>query len=460
MSSSQKNQGGGPKVLRIGIVQNGKIIDERELKRRETISVGTHQKATFQVNTQALPRSFDLFDYDGKKYYIRFNDKMEGRIQLDGNEVKTFPDLEQMGRVKKRGEADAVEINDSSRGKVVIGDVTVLFQFKSPAAAPVRPVLPADIRGSMLQNIDAQFTAIFVFVALVQISIVTYARSLPYVEPTSIEQIDESYQEMIMPDRIPEPPKVELAENTEGQDKTKEKGKEKAKAKKAPKKKTSGKKPGKPGKNTASSAEAKRKKVAGKGLLRVLGTSGKGAKSGALADVFSEGDGNGSGLGDAFSGIGGVDIAEAGGQRGTRGSGDGGGVGIGDISTGGGGGDSVSAGTKREKAVRGNTKLDTPEVDGELSQAQIARVMKRQIKALRACYEGALKRNRKLKGKIVIEFEILESGRTSGISFPTDQLGSSEVKRCIKTRAKYWRFPKPKGGSVFVAYPIVFTPSG
>ena len=84
--------------------------------------------------------------------------------------------------------------------------------------------------------------------------------------------------------------------------------------------------------------------------------------------------------------------------------------------------------------------------------------MKRQLTALRDCYERALKRDRTLKGKIVIRFEIDEQGRTTNIEFE-DSMGNKDVLTCIKGRAKYWRFPKPEGGSVFVAYPIVFTPS-
>src|SRR5687768_12838054 len=315
MSSTNKSEPAGPKVLRIGIVQRGKIIDERELKKRETVSIGTHQKAMFQVQSDALPRSFDLFDYDGKTYYVRFTDKMDGRIQLEGTKVQNFPELEAQGKVIQRGDSKAVEISDESRGKVVIGDVTVLFQFKASVPAPVRPVLPADVRGSLLQNIDAQFTGIFVAVALLQISIVTYARSLPYVEPTSIDEIDQSYQRLIMPDRLPEPPKEAIAEEGSG---------EKEKAKDEPKKESKGKKGGNKGKVDEEAAararkEAIRKAVAGKGLLKVLGAKG-GRDAGALNDVFSDGGAVGE-LGDAFSGIQGVDIVGEGGEIGTRGGG-------------------------------------------------------------------------------------------------------------------------------------------
>lgn len=458
MSTSKKNdEPAGPKVLRIGIVQKGKIVDEREMKKRETISVGSAEKSTFSVASDAMPDSFDLFDYDGKDYFLRYTAQMEGRIQLTGDKVKSFDELKREGKVVNR-KGDAVKLNDSSRGKVIIGDVTVLFQFKTAVAAPVRPGLPPEIRGSLLQNIDAQFTAIFVVVALLQISIVTYARSLPYIEPTSIEQIDQSYQRLIMPDRAPEPPKDVVADATGSEDKTDE-----TKKKDEPKKDSSAKKDSGKSKEPLDAEAAARarkdaisKQVAGKGLLRVLGANREGGGD-ALADVFEEGGGAVGGLGDAFSGIQGVDIADSGGASGTRGGGSGEGVGIGDLGTEGGG--SVKTGGKTEAAVKGQAKTEAPEVDGELSEAEIASVMRRNLKALQSCYESALKRDRTLKGKITIRFEIQESGRTANIEFD-DKMGSSDVVSCIRTRAKSWRFPRPDGGSVFVAYPIVFTPSG
>ncbi len=462
MSGSQKGGGKstGPKMLRIGIVQNGKIIDERELRKRETVSIGSHAKATFQVTSDRLPKTFDLFDYDGKAYYLRFNEQMEGRIQLDGNTVSDFSSLESAGKVARRGGEKAVRIADVSRGKVMIGDITILFQFKAVAPIPDRPVLPAEIRGSMLQNIDAQFTAIFVLVALIHISVVTYARNQPYVEPTSIDQIDETYQKLIMPERIPEPPKDPVADNSKSKgDEDKKKPEKKKPEKKKPEKKKPSK--AKSPEDAAKAAKARKaaikKKVAGKGLLKVLGAKGNGSEGGALADVFSEGDGAAGSLGDAFSGIQGVDIASAGDEAGTRGGGAGENVGIGELGTEGGG--SVKTAKKREASVKGSAQAQAPEVDGELSQAQIARVMKRKLKSLRACYEGALKRNRQLKGKLVIEFEIMETGRTSNVEF-SGSLNSKEVQKCIKRRAKSWRFPKPDGGSVFVSYPIIFSPAG
>lgn len=444
----------GPKVLRIGIVQRGKIIEEREVKKRETVSIGTSSRCTFQVTSDALPKSFDLFEFDGKSYYLRFDEGIEGRVQLDDEQVADFKALASRGLVVQRSGKKAVRLTERSRGKVMVGDITVLFQFKVVTPAPVRPVLPPDVRGSFFQNIDTQFATIFIIVALFQISFLGYARSLPYVEPTSIEELSEEYQRLIMPDRVPEPPREVLAEVSEPQKDEGKKEEEKPKKKpvKKPKKKASTDDPAKAAKARRDAARAK---VAKTGLLKVLGAKRDGGAGGALSDVFSEGSESGS-LDAAFSGIQGVDIAENAGQSGTRGGGSGAPVGVGNLGTQGGG--SVSTGRKREARVVGKLKEETPEIDGSMDADALRRVIRRKQSGIKACYNNALKRNPKLAGKLILRFEIDESGRVQNSSFG-GTLNSKEVESCVRRRMRSWRFPRT-GEINFVEIPFVLTASG
>lgn len=447
-----------PKVLRIGIIQGGKIIEERKLKKRETVSVGQSPKAMFSVSSAAMPQTFDLFELVGNEYYLRFTDDMEGVVQLDETVVHDLNQLKN-SQTQKRGNAYAFKITDASRGKVKFGEVTVLFQFRPQTAAAGKIELPPEAKGSFLSNVDTQFASILVVVGISIISLAAYARSVPYIEPTTIEEIGERYQKLIMPDRIPEPPKDEVVEEAVA-DKGKEKAKEETKDKgDQGKSKSKGEKAKGPVDAEAAARarkEALAKAVAGKGLLGVIGVKGKNA--GALSDVFSDGDTFGEGaLSDAFSGIQGMDIAGSGGERGTRGGGAGTSAGIGDLETSGGG--SVESGSKTEAAVSGNVLTETPEVEGELNADVIKNEMRKRLRALKDCYERQLKRFPTLQGKIVLSFEIAESGRVSDARIEDDSVNNSGVSSCIIERARTWRFPKPDGGSVFVSFPLIFTPA-
>ncbi|MCC7381036.1 MAG: AgmX/PglI C-terminal domain-containing protein [Deltaproteobacteria bacterium] len=444
------------KVLRIGIIQGGKIIEERRLKKRETVSVGSGPKATFQISSGAVPKHFDLFEFTGTQHFLRFADGMEGKIQLTGDSVSDFKQISGRGQAVKRGNVMGVELNDESRGKVMIGDVTVLFQFVDPPSAPTKAVLPSDIKGSLISSIDVQFSSIFLATSIFMLILITYAQSQPYIEPTTIEEVSERYQKLIMPDRLPEPPMEQVADK--GEEKAKEKTPDKGKDKPEKVSKAKGKAEKKavdPEAAARARKEALAKAVAGKGLLGVIGTKGRG--DGALSDVFADGDFGEGALGDAFSGIQGVDIADGSGARGTRGGGAGEGIGIGDMATSGGG--SVSTGSKVEREVRAEARFEAPEVEGDLSPDVIKDVMRKNLRAMRDCYERQLKRFPNLQGKITITFEIVDSGKVSNVDITEDTVRNPEVKACIISRAKFWRFPKPSGGSVFVSTPLVFTPA-
>lgn len=445
------------KVLRIGIIQGGKIIEERRLKKRENVTVGSAPGCSFVVSSAQVPKQFTVFEYSGNKHYLRWVDGMEGKIQLTDASTSDFKQITQKGLAKKRDDVNAVELIDDSRGKVTIGDVTVLFQFVDPPSAAPKVALPDEVKGGFLTTIDVQFSSIFTATSLVMMAIVAYAQSVPYVEPSTIEEVSERYQKLIMPDRVPEPPREEKPVD-DGKDKAKEKEAEKDKGKapeKAKSKAKSEEKAADPEAEARARKEALQKKVAGKGLLGILGSKGK---EGAVSDVFTESDFGEGKLGDAFSGIQGVDVADSGGAKGTRGGGSGGSASIGDLKTAGGG--STTLGNKGEAEVRGNLQAEAPEVEGDLSPDVVKKEMQKNIRALKDCYERQLKRFPTLAGKLVIAFEILDSGKVGNVDFTEDSLKNSDVKACIKERARYWRFPKPSGGSVFVNFPLVFTPAG
>ena len=72
----------GPKVLRIGIVQAGRVVEERIIKQRTSVTVGQSEKAMFVVPVQNLPSPFKLFELIGNDYYLNWVDGMQGRLAL------------------------------------------------------------------------------------------------------------------------------------------------------------------------------------------------------------------------------------------------------------------------------------------------------------------------------------------------------------------------------------------
>ena len=46
-----------PKILRIGVIQAGKIIEERLIRKRDSVTIGASPRNTLVVPASTLPRS-------------------------------------------------------------------------------------------------------------------------------------------------------------------------------------------------------------------------------------------------------------------------------------------------------------------------------------------------------------------------------------------------------------------
>src|SRR5262245_43887742 len=169
-----------PKILRIGIIQGEKIVEERLVRKRENVTVGQSAKNTFVVPaSNALPRSFTLFELTPQGYALNFTDGMDGRISL-GDNVVALPALRQAGKAEKKDGVYHVLLGDKSRGKIVIGDVKVLFQFVAPPPVQPRPQLPASVRNSLLQNMDWMLVGVLAASFLVHFGFVIYLRTIDF----------------------------------------------------------------------------------------------------------------------------------------------------------------------------------------------------------------------------------------------------------------------------------------
>ncbi len=150
-------QAPGTKVLRIAFVSGGRIVEERLMRRRTTVTVGTSAKATFVVNAANFPAQFKLFERAGDGYVLNFLDGMSGRIALPTG----MADLESLKTEALRiGVAYQVKIPDDVRGKIVIGDATFLFQFVAAPLVEDRSHLAHSLTRGLGSQIDWNLTVL------------------------------------------------------------------------------------------------------------------------------------------------------------------------------------------------------------------------------------------------------------------------------------------------------------
>ncbi|MCA9543548.1 MAG: TonB family protein [Myxococcales bacterium] len=458
------------KILRIGILQNGKIIEERLLRRRESVTIGQSSRNTFVLPVNALPKTFMLFELRGGVYHLNFQGAMGGRVSVDSS-VLDFDALRGQNLAKQRGDGHSLALSEKSRGKVTIDDVTVLFQFVTPPP-PARLQLPASVRGGLVRGMDWPFVSTLTGSAMVQIFAMVFITSQDYPdEPKAIEDLPDRFVEMVVKKKV-EPPKTDVAKDDgkDGDDKDEPVKKE---PEKTPEKVAQDKEPGDdqdltPEQEARQEAKRRRevaKKVQNKTILKFIGTTG-GDGEGTIVDSLRGGAADVA-MKDAFDGASGAMVADsANSARDTRRQvgGDAGkvaGIDKDDLRAKGRG--SVETGNKgSEVAVKGSVKIKRPSETfgtGVLDSEEIAKVVRRRKTAIKSCYERQLKRNPKLQGAVKVQFTIQESGRVGTATVLQNTTGDSALGTCITNNIQRWRFRKPDGGSVTVAYPFVFAPS-
>jgi hypothetical protein len=452
-----------PKILRIGIIQGGKIVEERLVRKRESVTVGQSTKNSFVIPTEALPKSFTLFELLGNGgYALNFSDGMDGRISL-GDQVLPLPQCKQ-GLAQRRGHLWQLPLNDRARGKVVVGDATILFQFVAPPPPQPRPQLPPSVRGSVSQTLDWFLIAILGLSLIGHFGFVAYLRTVDWPRKPNLEDVPDRFVQVVAkPQPVMPETKIIVQDKGKGVEVKKEGGGGGGTGRKGGGKKTA--------EQMAADAEARARAEAERrarlaeqaralGVNMALGHHGEGGNVRNLLE-------NGSPGGDqekALSGLQGVGVARGsgGGLPGIKvggggGTGNGKVAGIGDLRAGAvGGGGTGEKGP--ESAPKGFVRRggEAKVTSGEADPRGVSQVISDSMGLMKSCYDRELKRNPELKGRITLVITIKINGQVGGVDADDNDLGD-EVLGCIKARIQNLRFPPAKGGEAEVKIPLIFT---
>jgi beta-lactamase regulating signal transducer with metallopeptidase domain len=107
--------------------------------------------------------------------------------------------------------------------------------------------------------------------------------------------------------------------------------------------------------------------------------------------------------------------------------------------------------------VRDWDMLRLPASQGALDLSLVATEVKRGLGDLEQCYERRLAVRPALSGTVVIHWVIAETGKVTDACITQDTVGDDEVTACVNKLVQEGHFPAPRGGSVDVSFPFVFT---
>ena len=100
----------------------------------------------------------------------------------------------------------------------------------------------------------------------------------------------------------------------------------------------------------------------------------------------------------------------------------------------------------------------TIETNGRLAPEVIQRIVRQNFGRFRLCYEGGLRQNPGLSGRVVTKFVIGRDGAVAQASDAGSDLASQEVVSCVVRSFNMISFPQPEGGVATVVYPLTLSP--
>ena len=95
-------------------------------------------------------------------------------------------------------------------------------------------------------------------------------------------------------------------------------------------------------------------------------------------------------------------------------------------------------------------------VKGTLPDPEVVSVIKRNLPAVKGCYEIEERAGTVGSGKAIVSIEIDPAGTVQNVSVEAPAFAASKLPSCIQARAKGWTFPKFTEGPKKFSYPFVF----
>ncbi len=421
------------RALRVGIVQDGTLVEERLIRRPGPVTVGRAARSTFVVPSPGVPARWRLIDRRRGRYLLRLAPGMHGRIASgEAAPVQVDP-----GR--------AVVLPATARGRVTLPDGAILFQFVAPPPVRPRPRLPASLARAPWSELDVPFAVAAVLSLLVHTALVLTLRSVDWPRRPDFHEIERGFVTRIARARTRPPLQAQrVTPAPESRDPV-----------------VSRRKPPAAPKTPVSAAERRARlsaEVHRTGFLQALTALGPG---GAAADLLRAGSVDRDQAA-AFRDVTAVQVAVD--PR------------LGNLLRPSGGGTILAPADLRvtsridvadvgpagpERGVP-QVRAERPESDDPRAlgdPGQIARVVRARLAGIRACYERALKRKPDLAGKLVLRLVLSSAGTVTAVEIDEDTLGDAEVASCVRALVARWRFPSPPGGSAEFSFPFVFQPS-
>jgi hypothetical protein len=405
------------KTLRLGVVLAGRIVDERLVRNRRAVCLG---------ELGERPRSWKILVPTEDGWRLRLTAAMEARL--------AFADA----APRRVAGPTELALPSTARGKIVVGETTVLFQLVVAPPDPPRPQLPRSVRGSLASRIDPVLACVLLFSFIVHTGLGAWVYGLDLPRRPEPDEVGREFAVRTIPIPPPQPAVPATAEPsaTPGP----------AAPASAPPAAAPRSGHGRP------DAAVKEFDVHDTPLIRILGRKSDG--SGRFFDVGAGKD-PGEDLARSLGHTAKVRVAEPGLVGRDPGDADiSGGKGTGPV----GPADPRGVGPRREEAiVPPDIDVARPETLGGIDPSEVMSTIKQRYqRGIAECYRLALKRDGDAGGKLVLTLGIGSSGRVTRVAVHAPTF-DGDLAQCVEDRARTWRFASGQEGDE-LEIPFVLRP--
>jgi hypothetical protein len=432
-----------PRLLRVAVVLRGAVVEERVLAARSHVTVGPNERATFVVASGALPSAVRLFEATRSGYTLHVLPGMSGRIATRAGIV----DL---------ATARDIALGDDARGRIALGEATLLFQFVDAPPPLQKPQLPLAVRGGLADGVDWTTAIVAAFSFLFHFGVVAslYGDWLDTV-------VDDEARVAQLVDSLRPPVTVPLVEKSEMETTataapTAAREAQGAGATARKSGTGSGTRSGTGGRREAADAMMGQLEKMNLEMVGVMNAHGRSTedvlRAGVPTDLLNDAakDAAGAGRGN----VAGLEM----GTSSHRFRPGGGGRGLGDIGNTRGTGP-VSAGA----AVAAPRPIGVAQVGGPLQPGgevpNVGGVVAGMSPGFRRCYtDGLTREDPTMRGSLRITTRIGPNGDVLSASPSGGGTLSSTVIACVTARVQSAHFDAPTGGGATIVIPVTFVP--
>lgn len=461
-------------VLRVGVVRDKQVVDERIVKAGESVTIGTGQFNTFTLEEvgSEIGERFQIFESRQGVYYLRFSESMSGMIKVGDDSaaldaLRSGTPLDGQKAIDRRGYY-TYGLSEVAKGRVEVDGYSFVFHFISTPAVVVQH--KPTVNETVFDDDDKNFSSILGLFSVTFGALMWWVSIQPPAVLLEKDEVEELIAELYnfeeppeMPD-VEEPDGEEIDENQVDPNKTAEatpekeveEPKETAEKEKVETVEQVEKRAERSGEMSNEDRAAAEAVVAKSFLFQQIGTVGEG--SGVVTSAFGGEDGASADLDQILDGVTDGQVATNDAQMRTRGQIDKSGraeTKVGVVSAEGKGGSSVAGPGPKAVAPKSNTTINKIDSAMGTCSDEINKTVRKYLSQIKTCHDISLKSNPAVSGRVEVDVEIVE-GNVTAASVSKNTTGDSAVATCIERKVKRWKFAT--SCSDFAVFPFALTP--